>query len=186
MNKFILKETHYTEGRRLGSQVLSTIHIASGASAAFCNPKDEGLLHQELQKYFKSWVSLCVLPHFWQVHKESSRLATLEILKTRVSACSGYCGNFKKLDLGMGRSRVMGWGWWVRDCCNRTEGQHWDRAWDGPFLFTFTITSGLSSPPQLPCHCQQPLAPTWTSFFFFTKYHVHHLVISCYRGCHAP
>lgn len=24
-----------------------------------------------------------------------------------------------------------------------------------------------------------------SSFSFFTKYHVHHLVISCYRGCHA-
>jgi len=52
---FISEEIHYTEGRRLGSQVPSTIPTAAGALAAFCKPREEGLLHQELQKRFQSW-----------------------------------------------------------------------------------------------------------------------------------
>lgn len=115
MTVFVSKATRYREGRHLGSQVPFTIPNAAGASAAFCQPREEGLLHQELQKCFRSWVSLRVLPHFWQVHKEIGRLATLGIWKTCVSASSRYWGNFKKLDLGMRRGRAMGWAWRVHD-----------------------------------------------------------------------
>lgn len=88
--------------------------------------------------------------------------------------CQGWNWMSFKSPSHTNQSEILSCDLW---CAATTAQRQWDRVCQGSLLLTSTTSSGLSSSPQLPCHCHQPPVPIRTTFFLLFLLARHHLLI---------